>query len=63
MAEICEECYRKMNNDYKSNLKLSKEKDLCEGCGEWKRVVNRVGYGPLFPYISFEMIKSKGKKR
>lgn len=62
MAEFSEECYRRLNNDYSSSLKLSKEEDLCEGCGEWKKVVDEVGYGPLFPYLHFPMLKRKEKK-
>lgn len=44
MAEFCLNCFNKMEN---ANLKkrhvvLSSEEDLCEGCGEYKRVVMRL---------------------
>jgi len=46
MAEFCLDCFNKME---KSNLKkrdvvLSSEEDLCEGCGEYKRVVMRLRF-------------------
>ncbi len=41
MAEFCLECMRKLDGrDYPEDaFVLSKELDLCEGCGQWKRVV------------------------
>lgn len=41
MAEICLDCWNKMNetNDSPCRYVLSREKDLCEGCGEYKRVI------------------------
>lgn len=44
MAEFCLDCFNKME---KANLKkrhvvLSSEEDLCEGCGEYKKVVMRL---------------------
>ena len=41
MAEFCLECLNKLNktNDSKWRYVLSREKDLCEECGEYKRVV------------------------
>ena len=41
MAEFCVDCYNHMNgtNDSPKKFVLSDELDLCEGCGEWKRVV------------------------
>lgn len=41
MSEICWECWNKINNtkDSKCRYVLSWEKDLCEECGEYKRVI------------------------
>ena len=41
MAEFCKECWKKINgiDNGKVGYRLSKELDLCEGCGEYKRVV------------------------
>lgn len=41
MAEFCLECWNRMNeiNDSPKKYVLSKELELCEGCGEWKTVV------------------------
>lgn len=41
MAEFCFECYNKLHggNRKKENYIISDELDLCEGCGEYKRVV------------------------
>lgn len=43
MAELCLDCWNKIN---KSNLKryhvvLFKDLDMCEECGEWKRCIAR----------------------
>ena len=44
MAEFCEECWKKINyiKDDSIRFVLSKELDLCEECGEYKRVVVKV---------------------
>ena len=41
MAEFCLECWNRINGTKDSGRKymLSKELDLCEGCGEWKPVI------------------------
>ena len=41
MAEFCLDCLNKLNgrNDPKSKYIISRDLDLCEGCGEWKHVV------------------------
>ena len=47
MSEFCKDCFLKYNPECKGySLRLSKEKDLCEGCGQMKRVVD--GYGNIF---------------
>lgn len=38
MAEFCEECFKRLIPDW-DITQISKERDLCEGCGEWKPVV------------------------
>ena len=44
MAEYCFECFKKVFEEKarERDYILSEELDLCEGCGEWKRVVVRV---------------------
>ena len=43
MAEFCEECYEKIFGGTKNQkCKLTRAYELCEGCGEYKRVVYRV---------------------
>lgn len=40
MAEFCKDCYISICGGSESdNYRLSKELDLCEGCGQYKRVV------------------------
>ena len=41
MAEFCLDCWNKINNSHDSHLRyaLSWHKDLCEECGQWKRVI------------------------
>lgn len=57
VAEFCVDCWNKLNetDDPKSCFVLSRELELCEGCGEWKRVVVRVRGGflwhILFPFL------------
>lgn len=48
MSEYCLDCWNEINetNDPKEKYILSKELDLCEGCGEWKPVIIRAN--PLY---------------
>ena len=41
MAEFCLDCWNKMNitNYDKKYYIISKDLDLCEGCGKWKPVI------------------------
>ena len=41
MAEFCLDCWNKLNgsNDSERKYILSKELDLCEGCGEFKPII------------------------
>ncbi len=43
MAEFCLECWNRINgsDDSKRKYVFSKELELCEGCGEWKKVIIR----------------------
>ncbi len=44
MAEFCVECWSKLNEATleEKDYVLSKEKDLCEGCGKYKQVIVRM---------------------
>ena len=46
MAEYCLECLNKYSaHKYRRiEVVLSRELDLCEGCGAWKRTVIRIRY-------------------
>ena len=51
MAEFCLECFNKLNdtNYKKADVILTRDLDLCEGCGEMKPVVVDLrGDGCLF---------------
>lgn len=41
MAEFCLQCWNEMNetNNTQDDYILSKELDLCEGCGQWTNVI------------------------
>ena len=41
MAEFCLQCWNRINktNDPPDKYILSKELDLCEGCGKWTHVI------------------------
>ena len=41
MAEFCLECWNRLNETTYDEKKyvISKDLDLCEGCGEWKPVI------------------------
>ena len=43
MAEFCLDCWNKLNDSAytERDLVLSKELELCEGCGAWKQVIVR----------------------
>lgn len=44
MAEFCLDCMNKLmgTNDPPKKYILTRELDLCEECGQWKRVIVRV---------------------
>ena len=54
MAEFCLDCFNKMNEtDYaEDEVEISKDLELCEGCGEYKRVVIKLenDYYLFFPF-------------
>lgn len=41
MAEFCLECWNRLNQtaDGAEEFVISKQPDLCEGCGSWKPVI------------------------
>lgn len=64
MAEFCLECWRRLNEkDYPPEMYvLSRELDLCEGCGEYKNVIVRVR-SPLGQQIMRAFLDLKKIKR
>jgi len=61
MAEFCEDCWKEINqyNDIMCKYSLSKECEICEGCGEYKRVVvvkRRLKFSRRIK-VSFELFK------
>lgn len=52
MAEFCLDCWNKINEtcDKKGKYILSKDLDLCEGCGKWKPIIIAKGKISL-PFI------------
>ena len=54
MAEFCLDCWNELNGtcDTEDDWVLSTELDLCEGCGEYKHVVERPR---LFPRLRFSL--------
>ena len=58
MAEFCKECWKKINEIEDDSIKfvLSRESDLCEECGEYKRVVIDERPSNLLYYL-FEKLK------
>jgi len=68
MAEFCLECFSKLENaNYtERDFILSDEDDLdlCEGCGEWKRVVIvRRKYKLLYDLATIIRIIRKGPRK
>lgn len=58
MAEFCLECYKKINGKAVEGKEyiISKDLDLCEGCGQWKPVVvaeRQAYYGYVSMYLTF----------
>lgn len=57
MAEFCLECWNEINkhSELLVNYTLSEELELCEGCGEWKHVIEpRQNFSllrKLFPFL------------
>lgn len=51
MAEFCKDCFEKYLTPDRSvvdHVILSKDPELCEGCGEYKPVVVRISKLPKF---------------
>ncbi len=44
MAEFCPNCWNRIHdtNDPEKIYVLSRDLDLCEGCGQWKHVIVRL---------------------
>ncbi len=58
MAEFCLDCWNKLNGtkltEYDVVLSGEDDKDLCEGCGQWKQVVIRTREeGSFFRWFHF----------
>lgn len=66
MAEICMDCWNKLNGTRESKWKyvLSWKKDLCEECGQYKRVIIRarlwaIVYQQLDDIIAYSKIRKR----
>ena len=64
MAEFCKDCFLRMNGDtYANRIILSRDLDICEGCGEWKRVVEEIRYRTPIDDIIDDIIDRRLKKK
>ena len=64
MAEFCEDCFLKYNPECAGKpLILSKDRDLCEGCGEYKRVVDGIGRRYLFSFLPLQLSRNMENKK
>lgn len=60
MAEFCLDCakeYLRLSDSQLDTAILSREKELCEGCGKEKRVIEEL-YAPLWKRILY-----RGRRR
>ena len=64
MAELCPDCWNKMNGTKESPGKymFSKDLELCEGCGKWKNVIVKVRKGAENRGLHSRYPKGKGSK-
>ncbi len=55
MAEFCLECWNKLNGTKydKDKYIISKDLDLCEGCGEWKHIIIMARNAYKIPYLCY----------
>jgi len=58
MAEFCLDCLNKMmgTNDPPGKYIISKEPDLCEGCGQFKPVIIQVRQRGVAEWFSGQMV-------
>ena len=65
MAEFCRDCFLRMEGDDRlaNRIILSRDLDLCEGCGEWKRVVEVLRYRTPIDDIIDAIIDRRLKKQ
>ena len=59
MAEICLGCWQKLSDERELRWKyiLSRELDLCEECGLWKRVIVRERF--VVPWFLLKLVYKK----
>lgn len=65
MAEFCLDCWNKLNktNFTEREYVLSRELDLCEGCGQWKPVIINVRRFPALYEIRTSLRSNFRKKQ
>ena len=65
MAEFCRDCFLRIEGDYRlaDRIILSRDLDLCEGCGKWRRVVEEIRYRTPIDDIIDAIIDRKLKKQ
>jgi len=61
MAEFCLQCLNRINktNDPESKYIISKDLELCEGCGKMRHIVvaERNAYSPIFSFMKRRRLK------
>lgn len=64
MAEFCVDCYNEKmcTTDTSQKYIISKELELCEQCGQWKRVVIRYKYPYAIADLFREIVAASRKK-
>ena len=65
MSEICLDCYNKFENTQEKPKKfiMSRKPDLCEACGQYKRVIIRYKLRYIFADRVVEMIENVRSQR
>ena len=65
MADYCFKCWNKLNSGdcRRGDYVLSKEEDICEGCGEYKQVVEFKIRGNFFSFFHVQLVNRIKRKK